>query len=446
MPGIDLKKNILISASYKVLTMALSFLTGWISTRFLGVELKGQYSYLITISSFAWLVLDLGIHKTYPYLIRKEAEQRLQLFTWSLLQFLIEFTLIAAVGLAFMPFFSQALKFNFTAPIVVLVAGAISLTKLQLHMQMYYLGRDLVKTNSHYQTLNSFVMLIMVAGGYLAFRNSDRLLYVLISYNLAMACAVGAYVHSELFSRFWKGFRPRYILRAYSMGWRVFLSSLFITLLIRFDVVLIRRFLSFEDLGVYAVAANIVDMLQMAANLVGSLLLVKMSDISDDLQRWDLLKKVFLGFFLLLGAANLGFVIVGKPLLTLMYGRDFTPVYNVYLWLIPASFGLSFGSLFNTYLWSKGFPLISVVLPLIALLLNIGLNWILIPAMGIKGAALATSIAYLAWFLAILIYEHFHSGKRIIGYLWPRGKDYVELWTVLRKEARKLTGGHAKLG
>jgi len=441
VPGIDLKKNILISASYKVLTMALSFLTGWISTRFLGVELKGQYSYLITISSFAWLVLDLGIHKTYPYLIRKEPEQREQLYTWSILQFVVELSLISTLGLLFMPFFSEALKFNFSPPIVLLVAGAISLTKLQLHMQMYYLGRDLVKTNSHYQALNCFVMLLMVTAGYLAFRNSDRLLYVLISYNVAMACAVGAYIHPQLFGRFWKGFRPRYILRAYGMGWRVFLSSLFIMLLIRFDVVLIRRFLSFRELGIYAVAANVVDMLQMAANLVGSLLLVKMSDISDDLQRWDLLKKVFLGFFLLLGAANLGFVLVGKPLLTLMYGRDFTPVYNVYLWLIPASFGLSFGSLFNTYLWSKGFPLISVILPLIALLLNIGLNWILIPAMGIKGAALATSIAYLAWFLAILIYEHFHSGKRIIGHLLPRVKDLREIIAAGRQEFDKLIKG-----
>lgn len=441
MPGIDLKKNIVISASYKVLTMLLSFLTGWISTRFLGVELKGQYSYLITISSFAWLILDLGIHKTYPYLIRKEQEQRSQLFTWSMLQFLIEFCLISALGLLFTPFFSQALKFDFTPALVILVAGAISLTKLQLHMQMYYLGRDLVKKNSHYQALNGFVMLIMVAAGYLAFRDSDRLIYVLISYNLAMACAVGAYIHPQLFTRFWKGFRPGYILRAYSMGWKVFLSSLFITLLIRFDVVLIRRFLGFGDLGIYAVAANVVDMLQMAANLVGSLLLVKLSDINDDVVRWQLLKKVFIFFFLFLGVANLGFVLVGKPLLGLMYGKGFVPVYHVYLWLIPASFGLSFGSLFNTYLWSKGFPLISVVLPLAALLLNIGLNLIFIPALGIKGAALATSIAYVGWFLAITIYEHFHSGGRMLPHLIATKADWKDILTSALVELDKLKRG-----
>ncbi|MCB5229597.1 MAG: oligosaccharide flippase family protein [Candidatus Cloacimonetes bacterium] len=439
MAEIDLKKNIFISASFKAVTMLLAFLAGWISTRFLGVELKGQYSYLITISSFAWIVLDLGIHKTYPYLIRKGPHNSNLLYTWSLLQFGVEFILLAGLGLAFTPFFSSVLDFSFTPAIIALVAGAISLTKLQLHMQAYYLGQDKVKLNSWWQTLNSLVMLLVLGGGYLFFEG-NRLLYVLIAYNVAMGCAVIAYISPHLFTRFWKGFRIKYLMDAYSMGWRVFLSSIFIMMLIRFDVVLIRKLLDYRNLGIYAVAANVVDMLQLASNLVGSLLLVKLADTNDDVERWKLLKEVFIYFFLLLGLANLGFVAVGKPLLTFLYGKDFTPVYNVYLWLIPASFGLSFGSLFNTYLWSKGFPLISVILPIAAVLLNISLDLLLIPVMGIKGAALATSISYLAWFFAILIYEHYHSGKRILLHLVPSWQDMVNASLYPFKELKKMIG------
>lgn len=427
MAEINLKKNVLISAGFRVLVMFMSFLTGWISTRFLGVELKGRYSYLIAISTFTWMALDFGIHKTYPYLIRKDPDSQRQLFTWSLLQFGIEFILIAAMGLAFTPFFSDLLKFSFQPVTVLLLTGAITLTKLSLHMQMNYLGQDKVGLCSLYQFLNSFSMLALVAVGWLLFRNADRLHFVLAAYDIAMLIAVLCFTFPQLFTRFWKGFDLRFIFHSYGMGFKVFLSSLFITLLIRFDVMLIRYFKGFADLGVYAVAANVVDMLQMAANLVGSLLLVKLSDINDDTQRWDLLKKVFLFFFLVLGAANLGFVLVGKPLLTLMYGKDFTPVYNVYLWLIPASFGLSFGSLFNTYLWSKGFPIISVVLPLLALILNICLNILMIPTLGITGAALATSIAYVGWFASILLYEHYHSGKKIIQHLIPDGNDFRDI-------------------
>lgn len=407
--------------------MALAFFTGLLSTRFLGVELKGQYSYLITISSFAWLLLDLGISKTYPYLIRKEPHRKDILFTWSLIQTGLEFSFLSGVGLMLTPLFARWLRFDFTLPTVLLTAGAIAFTKLALALQMYFVSQDKVKQNSGIQILQGFSMLLMLVCGYLFFRQSDRLIYVLISYNTAQLVSIACYAGPQLFTRFWRGFDLRFVIRSYSLGWKVFLSSIFITLLIRFDVILIRRYLGFEHLGIYAVAANIVDMLQMASNLVGTLLLVKLSDVDLDEQKWLILKRVLIVFFFLLGAANLGFVLVGKPLVILMYGVPFAPVYHVYLWLIPASFGLSFGSLFNTYLWSKGFPLATVLLPLSALITNIGLNIWLIPLMGITGAALATSVSYVMFFVSILIYEHNASGKRILKHLIPSAEDFREL-------------------
>lgn len=441
MAEINLKKNILISSFYKVLGMVLTFLTGWVSTRFLGVELKGQYGYLITISSFTWLIIDLGIHKTYPYLLRKEPQQGNILFTWSLLQFCCELIFFSGMGLLLMPFLSQVLKFEFTPTIIVLVSGAISLTKLNMHLMMYYLGLDKVSYSYVWHTLNSLTMLLVMALGYLYFSSADRLVYVLVAYNLAMLTSVTGLVFPKLFTRFWKGFDLGYIFKSYNLGWRVFLSSLFISLLIRFDVMLIRRFLPFEHLGIYTVAANIVEMLQMAANMVGSLLLVKLSDHDDETQSWATLKKVFIFFFGLLTLANLGFILVGKPLLGFMYGKDFTPVYNVYLWLIPASFGLSFGSLLNTYLWSKGFPWISVLLPALALLLNIILDIALIPGMGLVGAALATSISYTGWFLSILFYENHRSEGRFLIHLKPGRSDLQEMnvksWVIKRKTSKE---------
>ena len=438
MSGINLKKNIIISSFYRVLVMFLSFLTGWISTRFLGVELKGQYGYLITISSFTWLIIDLGIHQTYPYLLRKEPEKGDILFTWSLLQFCCEILFFSAVGLALMPLLSRLLKFDFTPTIIVLVSGVISLTKLNMHMQTYYLGRDKVKYSHICQTLNSLMMLIVVVLGYLVFTSVDRLVHVLIAYNLAMLTSIIGLVFPKLFTRFWKGFDLSYIFKSYNLGWRVFLSSLFISLLIRFDMMLIRRFLHFDALGIYAVASNIVEMLQMASNMVGSLLLVKLSDLDDQQESWNTLKKVFIFFFGFLTVANLGFVLVGKPLVSLMYGKDFTPVYNVYLWLIPASFGLSFGSLFNTYLWSKGFPWISVLLPAMALTLNIVLDLILIPIMGLNGAALATSIGYLSWFIVILLYENHQSEGRFLRHIKPGKADLQEMSASLKDWVSKL--------
>jgi hypothetical protein len=63
-----------------------------------GSNAKRAYSYLITLVGFIWLVLDLGIHKTYPYLLRKEPEQAGNLFTWAFLLFLVDSGLAGHFG------------------------------------------------------------------------------------------------------------------------------------------------------------------------------------------------------------------------------------------------------------------------------------------------------------------------------------------------------------
>jgi len=163
---------------------------------------------------------------------------------------------------------------------------------------------------------------------------------------------------------------------------------------------------------------------------VGSLLLVKLADTDDIEIKWVLLKRIFMLFFVFLGLANLGFVLVGKPIIMGLYGSAFKDSYYATLWLIPASFGLSFGSLFNTYLWSKGFPLVSTIIPFFVLISNIILNYILIPLMGISGAALASSISYCLWFIVILLFEQNLSQGRMLKYLVPHRQDWGEVWEI----------------
>jgi O-antigen/teichoic acid export membrane protein len=137
------------------------------------------------------------------------------------------------------------------------------------------------------------------------------------------------------------------------------------------------------------------------------------------------LRRLFLAFFLFLGFVNLIFVFIGRSLMIMLYGADFAPSYGAYLFLIPASFGLTFGSLFNTYIWSKGFPVMCIVMPFIALLINIGLNIWWIPLFGIRGASMATSVAYLAWLFLLMGYENYRTSGKMLPYFIPRFADFT---------------------
>ena len=428
MSQINLKKNIITSGSFRIVILILSFLISWISARYLGVTLKGEYSYLITLCGFMWTVLDLGVYRSYPYIVRKRPDEVQTLFGWTIITMFFEIVVMTSIGVAFLDFWNKLIGYQLSPVKIIFLVMFVSLNKAFMQLQAIYMGMNRVLENSISHFLISVVFFILLLIGYFALIDVDRIDILLLFNLIGLACSVLYLAFRNRWGYWYKELNIKTIKLFYSYGFRVFLSSLFIMLLIRADIVLIKHFLDFSEVGIYSLAAHIVDFIQIASNLVGGLLFVKLSDIEDDISKWLLLKKTLLIFFFFITLANLGFGLIGKPVMQIMFGADFVPVYYVYFWLMPAAYGLSFGSLFNNYLNSKGFPIISIILPAIALVLNITLNMLLIPTMGINGAALATSISYFLWFLLIVYFEQRDSKGKMLHYLMPTWKDVTDLY------------------
>lgn len=436
MAEINLKKNIILSSSFRSVVLVLSFLMGWVSTRYLGVDLKGRQGYLITIGSFGWMILDMGLFRSYPYLVRKYPEKYDTLLKWSMLTFIAETAILGFLGLAFLRLWSRILDFDFSLLYIIYFVGFITVSKVLMQVQSLFVGLDDIYHSSVGYFLNSFVGFALMATVFFGALGQDRLSYALAAGVLAPLLA---FLYLAWHSN-WRGWLGKldlaFIRKSYGFGLRVFISSLFILLLIRVDVIILKQLRGYAEVGIYSLAGHIVDMLQVLSNLVGSLLLVKLADTPDDKAKWMMMKKMLLVFVVFLSIANLGFILLGKIMLRVVFGVEFVPAYYSYLWLIPASYGLSFGSLFNNYLNSKGFPLVSIILPAIALVVNIGLNLLLIPVWGMYGAAFATSVAYLLWFVLIIAYEHQASGNQMLKYLIPKKDDWLQLWGMFGETVR----------
>jgi len=443
MSQINLKKNIITSGSFRIIILVISFLISWISARYLGVTLKGEYSYLITIGSFVWMILDLGIFRSYPYLVRKYPEKLPTMFGWTIITLIAELLIFISLGVIFLDFWNKLIGYPLTPAKIILLIMFISFNKAFMQLQAISMGMDRILQNSLAHFLSSAIFLVLLLIGYFALLKVDRINAVMIFTVTGFGCSILYLVFSNHWLLHFKSFNLKLIKMFYSYGFRVFLSSLFIMLLIRADIVIIKHFLNFTQVGIYSMAAHIVDFIQIASNLVGGLLFVKLADTEDDVSKWLLLKKTLLLFFFFITLANLGFGFLGKFIMRIMFGAQFVPVYYVYFWLMPAVYGLSFGSLFNNYLNSKGFPVISIILPAVALLINIGLNLWLIPVMGINGAALSTSFSYFLWLVLIIYFEQKDSKGRMLHYLLPTWKDITDLGEEIISEGkgvlRKLT-------
>ena len=428
MAGINLKKNILMGGSFRAIIMVFSFFSSLITARYLGVELKGEYNYLITLGSFLWTLLDLGIYRSYPYLIRKFPNKINNLFKWATLTFIIEIVVLSSTGLLLINFWSKVLSYNFKPIYMLLFIGYMTFSKYFMQLESIFMGMDRIVDQSIGDLLYGGLTFLLFLIGFIFLHNVDRLAVILVGMVIAMGIGIAYFIKQYNKVDFAKNLDLKFIYSAYSFGIRVFLSSIIIMLLIRVDIILIKKMLGFREVGIYSIAAHIVDMLQVASNLVGGYLFVKLSDTEDDFTKWQLMKKIMMLFGAFLTVANLAFVLLGKILLRILYGIDFVPAYGVYLWLIPASYGLSFGSFFNNYLNSKGFPPITILIPAISLGLNIGLNLLMIPRWGLIGAAIASGIAYLLWFFLIIIYEQRRTKGAMLPVLIPSKQDWKDFW------------------
>jgi O-antigen/teichoic acid export membrane protein len=95
--------------------------------------------------------------------------------------------------------------------------------------------------------------------------------------------------------------------------------------------------------------------------------------------------------------------LIGEWLIVTLFGVAYQPAYPALLALLPGLFGLCYASILRLDLLGKDRPGSISLLVGLGALLNLTLNLLLIPIYGIVGAASASSIAYLAVTVALLV-------------------------------------------
>jgi len=106
-------------------------------------------------------------------------------------------------------------------------------------------------------------------------------------------------------------------------------------------------------------------------------------------------------------------IIFGKQLIPLVFGRSFTDAYMCFVFSVPAILSITVVRVLAAYFAGANLIKYNLVGGLIALVIITGLNFLLLPFMGINGAALADSAGYMAY-LAYLLYMLSRYKSRLI--------------------------------
>ena len=208
--------------------------------------------------------------------------------------------------------------------------------------------------------------------------------------------------------------------QTFVVGLRGATSVTLIFLMFRSDLYLVEYILGEGALGVYKVSTNFAEMMQRLPNVAGLVLLPKVIRGDEDNTRTtvQVARGIFI-FSLLTG----GILLFWGDLLLAHTFPKYGDAYLPLTWMLPGLLLAGFGSVLNTKLAGCGYPPVTIILPAIALLLNIVLNLMLIPKMGLIGAAISTSISYGFWALMVTLCFLRYSGLTPIEFLRPPATD-----------------------
>lgn len=196
----------------------------------------------------------------------------------------------------------------------------------------------------------------------------------------------------------------------------------------RVDEVFIATLLPAEQLGLYVIAVGVVERIWILPGSVSTVLLPHLTNSRE--RDATVPAAVCRHVIMWTGAGCVVLLIAAGPLVTLLYSSEFAGAVAPLRWLLPGIFTLSIGKVLVGELLAREKARYTVWASGAAVVTNVAGNILLVPQMGISGAALASSVSY-SVLSGVLTWYYLHvTGTRWTS-LVPRLEDlsaYRNLW------------------
>ncbi|MFG0633486.1 lipopolysaccharide biosynthesis protein [Pseudomonas sp. xss_2] len=206
---------------------------------------------------------------------------------------------------------------------------------------------------------------------------------------------------------------------------------LFQQLILRSDYLFIGAILGSTALGHYAMASAAAELLLIIPEAVTTPLMKRLLQQDAGMDKITPL-ALRLTATVMLGTC-LGMALIGQWLIVTLFGAEYQPAYPALLALLPGLLGLCYASILRLDLLGKNRPGTVSLMMGAGAALNLVLNLILIPTWGIVGAAMASSIAYLAVTVAMLVLYCRLSGVALGQTLIVLPSDFAPLRQMLQR-------------
>ena len=404
--------GVVLTLGTRLLMLAGVFGSGVIVARWLGADGFGIYAVLNVTVALALQVGSAGLPSANTYFLARERTALGPIWVNSVVFAFVVGSLLAIVVLM-LAWLRPSLFAGVSISLLTLAAVSIPFQLL------FILGLNVLLAIDRIRQLNLFDALLpawVLLNAVVVLIVLREELFGLVSFNTFAAIALGflvaLYVRRE-------GSRQRPSRKAQHQlkllkamlryGVKFYISILAGAIILRADLLIVNRFRGAAEAGVYAVASQFSFLLLMLPGVIATLLFPRLAALRDETGEFAVQvtrHTTVVMLLMCLAAAALAFV------LPLIYGAGFNDATVQLLILLPGIFLMGLESVLVQHFTGTGLPATIPVFWVITVAFNIGLNLLLVPTFGARGAAMTSTLSYALIFVLVAIYFAIKTGRR----------------------------------
>lgn len=373
----------------KLVQAVLNLVVTMISARCLGPAGYGIINYAASLVAFAVPIMQLGINSIIVMELVNNPEKEGEILgTSMLLCFLSSFLSIAGVVV-----FTLIANRNEVETIKICFVYSLLLIFQSLEIIQYWFQAKLLSKYTSIFMLIAYVVvsvykivLLLTQQSIYWFAISQALDFLIIDVCLIVTYKIKGKDHLSVSFK-----RAKLLL---SKGHYYIVSSLMVTIFAQTDRVMIKLMVGDDATGYYSAAVTCAGMLSFVFSaIIDSYRPIIFENKRDSYETYE--KNVLTLYSIIIYLSllfSLAVTIFSKLIVLILYGDQYQPTITalrIVVWYTTFSY---LGSVRNVWILAEGQQKYLWIINLVGALLNVGLNLLLIPVIGINGAAVASLI------------------------------------------------------
>ncbi len=387
----------------KFITLAISFIIGIYIARYLGPSNYGLFSYVISFVGLFSFLSSFGVDSIVSREIIKDHSKKDELlgtaFYLKIIGSVVAIVSIFIVSLSFTKdLFTLGLIWLFSLSFIPQTFNVV-----EIYFQSQVLSKKVVIAQITANIISTILKILCMVLGRGIFWLTLILLVETSIYTLILLFSFKKVGNHIIKWRFSSSVAKGLI----KDSWPLILASVAIGIYMKIDQVMIKNMIGNEQLGIYAVAVRLSEAWYFIPGIICTAFfpaIINALKISKDIFENRMKKLYFLLFWISILIAFF-VTIFSHEIIKILFGLPYisaVETLQIYVW---AGISVSLGIASSQYLLAKNMTKILFFNTLLGAIVNIILNIVFIPKMGIDGAAVATLFSYTISTLGIFMFK-----------------------------------------